>query len=246
LRDKPEISLAVAVSDHNFSNLKEFALGYEGKMTPSDVPTGSNHQQTPHPSLSLSAPCPSVQVEVAAVPLPAMDDTANHPPQLALSLSHILDPTPSDNLYKPTKQSVACSPLNNLSTAEHVNSLLNKVSSTAEHINPPLPDENGMVIDLPPSDNSINSTEASTSNDMQLDDQESQKCDHDSSNVKKPGLLSWLNVSASKISKRKHAEILSLNSDESDSTSKNSLKGLKSISKKLKSVMGAVMAPELS
>jgi hypothetical protein len=232
------------MGDHNFSDLKEFALGLGGNTTESDNTTSSGLKQTIHvphiPSTHLS---PSVQMETAAAPY---NGTGNPLPNLALSLAHILNPTAPNDLCETEGQDMTCAPLDKSSTAEHGNLLLNESSSTAEHIqNLPLPDADGMMVDLPPCDPSLDSIKGPIDDDMQLDDRESQKCDGDPLSLKKSGLLGWLHVGASKKRKLKDADIASLDSNMSDSA-KNSSKGQKSMAKKLKTILGAVAGPGMS
>ena len=120
------------------------------------------------------------------------------------------------------------------------------LSPSAEHTiqNLPLPDADGMMVDLPPCDSSLDSIEGPINDNMQLYDQESQKCNGDPLDLKKSDLLGWLHVSASK-RKLKDADIVSLSSNISDSA-KNGLKGQKIMVKKLKSIAGAVASPGMS
>ena len=57
------------MGDHNFSDLKEFALGLGGNMTESDNTASGGLKQTIHvPYIPSMHPSPSVQTETAAAP----------------------------------------------------------------------------------------------------------------------------------------------------------------------------------
>jgi hypothetical protein len=87
LLDKPEVSLAVALGDHNFSDLREFAIGH--KMDSGGTTASHSVPQPLQP--------PSVQTASATA---KADETLTLSSQSVLSLSYILNPTP-ENICQP-------------------------------------------------------------------------------------------------------------------------------------------------
>jgi hypothetical protein len=213
LLDKPEVSLAVALGDHNFTDLKEFAIGQGGAAAGSDVTVaGSLPTSTTQSSQGQSASRLSMQVETCTV------ETVLPCSQSALSLSHILNPTNLNNL------DVSQTPEN--------------PSLTSEDVYTSLHDTDAMEIDVPSSCTSLISVEKPLDNPdncMCVDEQNSDvEC---LGQQTKSGLLSWLKVGAGKKRTSADAEISSLNSDESISGSKTGLKG-GGVAKRIKSAAG--------
>jgi len=208
LRDEPEISLAVAMGDHNFSDLKKFALARDGNLTVSGNNTKDISENATYPQAMTTA------------------QTVNHSSQSAFSLSHILNPIPTD----PDKPE-----------GHHMCPSLDELSSTIEHIDAPQPDADAMMmLDLLPSDTALGDVEELQKEDMQVDGEDDKR---EIPNRKQSGLLGWLKLGAVKKRTRVDAE---MSSDESDSASRKSSMGRKNIAKKLKSVIGATSGPGLS
>jgi hypothetical protein len=98
LRDKPEISLAIVIGDHNFSDLKEFALACNGNLIISDNNAKDTLENATHPEGNQSTTTAQTS---------------------AFSLSHILNLIPT-NLDKPEGHPICPSLDELLSTTEHI------------------------------------------------------------------------------------------------------------------------------
>jgi hypothetical protein len=216
LRNEPEVSLAIALGDHNFGDLKEFALG----NTSASGNVHDIHKKTSYSEESQSFTATQGSDSVTSMIIVP-------PKQSALSLAHILNPI-SDNLDELQDHPEMCPPLD-------------KLPSTDEHIDAPL---DGMMVDLLLLTAS-SSFQALDKVSMEIDEQESGGV-KGATLSKKSGLLRWVTVGAGKKRTQKDAEISSLNDSESESSAKKTSKRKKSAIKKLKSIAGAIPGPGVS
>jgi hypothetical protein len=220
LLDNPEISLAVAIGDHNFSDLKEFALGHDGAaMGSNNVVDGSPPQSNAQPSNLHSQSEPNTSTQMGNPVAETGSDIITPPANLELSLSHFPNPPTDTDLLQPQ--------------------IPDNSSVIIEDIDVPFPESDAMTIDMPPLGTTAKNAEETINNDMHVDDQGEHR------GKAKTGLLDWLKISKSKKRTRDVAEISSISSDESDSASKKTSRG-NSISKKMKAMAGTASGPGLS